>query len=136
MVPGSREQVDAADVVDVGLGGDDVVRRARADGVEDPLVVRRLVAHAGVDDHAAGVGEDQVGGGVAARAVHEPVDHRVRGVVVGRDEQLLARPGVDQVVDLLLDVHVTSIRTGKRSRYAPKRARTSSGVVAKSRRRS
>ena len=41
---------------------------------------------------------------------------RVRRVVVDRGEQLLARPGVDQVVDLLLDVHETSIRTGKASR--------------------
>ena len=44
------EQPDAADVVDVGLRGDDVRRRARADGVEHALVVRGLEAHAGVDD--------------------------------------------------------------------------------------
>ena len=113
---GLLEQVDATDVVDVGLGRDDVVRRPRADGVEDPLVVRRLVAHAGVDDHPPAVGEEQVGGGVAARAVDEAVDDGVGGVVVDRGEQLLAGPGVDEVVDLFLDVHWTSIRTGKRSR--------------------
>ena len=53
-------------VIDVGLRGDDVVGGTRADGVEDPLVVRRLVAHAGVDDDPAVVREDQVGSRVAA----------------------------------------------------------------------
>ena len=45
------EEVHPADVVDVGLGGDDVVGGAGPDGIEDPLVVRRLESHAGVDDH-------------------------------------------------------------------------------------
>ena len=133
---GLAEQVDAADVIDVSLGRDDVVRGPRADGVEDALVVRRLVAHAGVDDHPAAVGEHAVGGGGAARTVDEPVDDCVRRIVVGRDQQLLARPRIDEMVDSLLNVHWTSIRTGKRSRYAPKRDRICSGVVEKSRRRS
>ena len=67
----------------------------------------------------------------------QPVDDRVRRVVVDRRQQLAAGAGVDQVVDLFLDVHWTSIRTlGNASRYAPKRERTSSGVVEKSPRRS
>ena len=47
-VPGAglSEQPDAADVVDMGLGGDDIRGGAGAHGVEDALVVRGLVAHA------------------------------------------------------------------------------------------
>ena len=62
------EQIDAANVVHVALRRHDVVRGPGPDSVEDPLVVRRLESHAGVDDHPPAVGEEQVGGGGSTRA--------------------------------------------------------------------
>ena len=44
-------EVNAANMIDVPLGEHDPWRRPRAHGVEQPLVRRRLEAHAGVDDH-------------------------------------------------------------------------------------
>jgi hypothetical protein len=44
------ETVDASDVIDVPLGKNDVAQRASINGIEQPLVMRRLESHAGVDD--------------------------------------------------------------------------------------
>ena len=71
-------------MVDVGLRGDDVVGRAGPHGVEDPLVMRCLEAHARVHDDAPAVGEEQIGGGAASRA------EDVLGDGVGR---VVVRPG-------------------------------------------
>jgi hypothetical protein len=76
-------------------------------------VVRGFIAHPGVHDDATVVGQDHVGGGGSARAIDQPVDDGIRGIVVDRCEQLFARSSVDEMVDLLLDVHLTSICTGK-----------------------
>ncbi len=109
------EEVHPADVVDVGLRGDDVVGRTRPDGIEDPLVVGRLEAHAGVDDDAPAVRQQQVGGGATARAV-DALGHGTSRVVVDGLHEFPSRPSADELVHLVFDRHQTSVRTGNASR--------------------
>jgi hypothetical protein len=116
-VGGARlaEQAHATDVVDMGLGGDDVMGGPGPHGVEHPLVVWGLEAEARVDDHPAAVREEDVRGGRATRPV-DGVGDLVRRVLVDGREQPPAGTFVDQAVDLVLDGHVTSILVSKRSK--------------------
>ncbi len=63
----------ATDVVDMGLGGDDVGGGPGTDGVEHPLVMGRLVPQPGVHDHPTAVGYQHVGGRRSPRAVEKSV---------------------------------------------------------------
>ena len=104
-----------AQMIDVALGGHDEVGRPGPDGVEDALVMRCLETHARVDDDPSVVGEEHVGRRAAAGAVDALGDGLGR-VVVDRPEELLAGTCVDEKIHLIGRAHVTSIRTGKRSR--------------------
>ena len=69
------EQIDAADVIDVSLGEDDVARRARVDRVVVAFVHWRLEAHAGVDDDAALRRRDEIAVGEPGRVTGRFDDH-------------------------------------------------------------
>ena len=99
------EQIDTAHMINVRLRGDDMVGRPRTNRIEHSLVVRRFVTHAAVHDDAPRVGKHHVRRGGAARAIHKAIDNRIRGIVVGGRQQYFAGPGIDQVIDLLLNVH-------------------------------
>ncbi|CAB4965392.1 unannotated protein [freshwater metagenome] len=106
------KQIDATNVINVTLGREDVMSRPRANRIEHALMVRCFVPHAGVHDDSAVVGEDHVRRRRARRSVDEAVDDWVRRIVIDRSQQLFTRSGVNEMVDLLLDVHLTSICTG------------------------
>jgi hypothetical protein len=79
------EQVDAAHVIDVALGQQDVADGPCVDGVEVSLVHRRLEAHAGVDDDAALGSDHQEGVGQPLGQADEVVDASRFGLGGGLD---------------------------------------------------
>ena len=106
------KQSDSTYMVDVRLGCQNMSRRASTNRIKDCFMMHGLIAHSRVHDDPSSFMDNHVRRSRSTRAI-DVWSNFVCNIFIVMFEQFFARTGVNQKVDLLLNIarcHVTSPR--------------------------